>query len=239
MRNTVLADFGIPAEVLGHIGFSRQFDTRDTERALAGSGIEVPELDEYADKLWDYWERNLDPDLFKDRSFEKAVNGRTVDHHGRLERDRPGRRAQDRRGGRHPAAGGALDREARGGASEIEAEGGTAYVYSADLSDMDSIERLVAEILAEHPAVDMLVNNAGRSIRRSIGNSDDRFHDFERTMQLNYFGAMKLIIALLPQMRERGTGHIINVSSIGAQTTRRASAPTSPRRADHRPRQGG
>src|SRR3954452_9022523 len=78
VRRTFLADFGIPEEILEHVGFPAKFDTRDTERALAGSGIEVPPLDSYADKLWDYWERNLDPDLFKDRSFEHAVNGKTV-----------------------------------------------------------------------------------------------------------------------------------------------------------------
>jgi NAD(P)-dependent dehydrogenase (short-subunit alcohol dehydrogenase family) len=66
--------------------------------------------------------------------------------------------------------------------------------------------------------VDVLINNAGRSIRRSVARSYDRFHDYERTMQLNYFGALKLILAFLPGMRERKTGHIINVSSIGVQT---------------------
>jgi NAD(P)-dependent dehydrogenase (short-subunit alcohol dehydrogenase family) len=101
--------------------------------------------------------------------------------------------------------------------AEIVAAGGTAYVYAADLSDMDSIERLLERVLADHRNVDGLVNNAGRSIRRSIALSYDRFHDFERTMQLNYFGAVKMIIGLLPQMRARGSGHIVNVSSIGVQ----------------------
>jgi NAD(P)-dependent dehydrogenase (short-subunit alcohol dehydrogenase family) len=101
--------------------------------------------------------------------------------------------------------------------AEIVAAGGTAYVYAADLSDMDSIDGLVERVLAAHSNVDMLVNNAGRSIRRSIALSYDRFHDFERTMQINYFGAVKLIIGLLPQMRERGSGHIVNISSIGVQ----------------------
>jgi len=90
-------------------------------------------------------------------------------------------------------------------------------VYAADLSDMESVDRLVGRVLADHRHVDMLVNNAGRSIRRSIALSYDRFHDFERTMQLNYFGAVKLIIGLLPDMRERGFGHIVNISSIGVQ----------------------
>ena len=102
--------------------------------------------------------------------------------------------------------------------AEIVAAGGTAYVYAADLSDIESIERLLERVLADHRNVDMLVNNAGRSIRRSIALSYDRFHDFERTIQLNYFGAVKLIIGLLPHMRERGSGHIVNVSSIGVQT---------------------
>ena len=77
------------------------------------------------------------------------------------------------------------------------------------------------EVLAEHGRVDILVNNAGRSIRRSIALSYDRFHDFERTMQLNYFGSLRLIMSLLPAMREaaRAAGrHIINISSIGVQT---------------------
>ena len=91
-------------------------------------------------------------------------------------------------------------------------------MYAADISDMESIDRLLERVLADHRNVDMLVNNAGRSIRRSIALSYDRFHDFERTMQLNYFGAVKLIIGLLPHMRERGSGHIVNVSSIGVQT---------------------
>jgi short-subunit dehydrogenase len=91
-------------------------------------------------------------------------------------------------------------------------------MHSADLSDIDDCDKVVEEILAEHGRVDILVNNAGRSIRRSIEHSYERFHDFQRTMQLNYFGALKLIIGFLPGMRERKSGHIINVSSIGAQT---------------------
>jgi NAD(P)-dependent dehydrogenase (short-subunit alcohol dehydrogenase family) len=101
---------------------------------------------------------------------------------------------------------------------EIEDAGGTAYAYSADLSDTDSIDSTVEQILADHAAVHMLVNNAGRSIRRSVMLSVDRFHDYERTIKLNYLGTVKLILALLPHMKERGFGHIVNVSSIGVQT---------------------
>jgi len=218
MRKTLLADFGIPEEVVDHIGFTAHFDTRDTERALAGSGIEVPPLDSYADKLWDYWERNLDPDLFKDRSFEHAINGRTVVITGAsagIGRSTALKVA---------AAGGIPLLVARGEEkllevkAEIEAAGGTAHVYPADLADMDALQDLADRILADHPAVDMLVNNAGRSIRRGVALSYDRFHDYERTMQLNYFSAIKLIMLLLPHMKERGFGHVVNVSSIGVQT---------------------
>ena len=102
--------------------------------------------------------------------------------------------------------------------TEIEQHGGTAFVYSADLSDMDSIDELVKRMLADHAAIDMLVNSAGRSIRRGVKLAHDRFHDYERTMQLNYFGAIKLTMGLLPHMGERHFGHVVNVSSIGAQT---------------------
>ena len=102
--------------------------------------------------------------------------------------------------------------------AEIESAGGTAHVYSCDVTDEESVSQLVAALLADHESIDMLVNNAGRSIRRSISLSYDRFHDFERTMALNYFGAIRLIMELLPHMRERGFGHIVNISSIGVQT---------------------
>ena len=97
--------------------------------------------------------------------------------------------------------------------------GGSAYCYSADLSDIESIDELVATILAEHASVDMIVNNAGRSIRRSLAHSLDRFHDYERTMQLNYFGAIRLVMGFIPHMQQRHFGHIVNVSSIGVQAS--------------------
>jgi NAD(P)-dependent dehydrogenase (short-subunit alcohol dehydrogenase family) len=102
--------------------------------------------------------------------------------------------------------------------AEIEEAGGTASVHAADLSDMDDCDRVVEEILETYGRVDVLVNNAGRSIRRGVEHEYDRFHDFQRLMQVNYFGALKLILGFLPGMRARSSGHIINVSSIGAQT---------------------
>jgi len=102
--------------------------------------------------------------------------------------------------------------------AEIERAGGAAHIHRCDMSDMDDVERMAEEVLAYHGRVDVLVNNAGRSIRRSVKLSTDRFHDYERTMQLNYFGAVRLILALLPSMTARKSGHVINISSIGTQT---------------------
>jgi NAD(P)-dependent dehydrogenase (short-subunit alcohol dehydrogenase family) len=218
VRAQILSDLGIPEEILGHVGFTAQFDTRDTERALRGSGIEVPPLDSYAELLWDYWERKLDPDLYKDRSFEAAINGKTVVITGASSGIGKAAALKIARAGGIPILVARSMDKLEEAKAEIEATGGTAYAYSADLSALDSVDDLVKQILDEHVAVDMLVNNAGRSIRRSIALSQDRFHDFERTMQLNYFGAIRLTMGLLPHMRERGFGHIVNVSSIGAQT---------------------
>ena len=102
-------------------------------------------------------------------------------------------------------------------ADEVAEAGGKAYVHPADLSDVDDIDRMANEVLESHGHVDILVNNAGKSIRRSVDRSYDRFHDYQRTMQLNYFAPVKLILDLLPTMRDRGSGHIINISSIGLQ----------------------
>ncbi len=218
VRKAILADFYIPDEIVEHVGFGCSFDTRDSEQALAGTGIEVPPLSGYADRIWDYWERNLDPDLFKDRSLQGAVNGRTVVITGASSGIGRAAALKIARAGGIPLLVARGEEKLLETRAQIEAAGGTAYVYACDLSDMDAIDALVERLLDDHAAIDMVVNNAGRSIRRSIVLSIDRFHDFERTMQLNYFGAIKLVMGLLPHMRERRFGHVVNVSSIGAQT---------------------
>ncbi len=219
VRKAILADFGIPDEILGHVSLTPEFDTRDTERALEGSGIAVPPLESYAAKLWDYWERNLDPDLFKDRSFEGAVHGKTVLITGASSGIGKAAAFKIARAGGIPLLVARSADKLEETKQEIEDLGGIAYAYSADISDPASVDDLVDSVLADHAAVDVLVNNAGRSIRRSVALSYDRFHDFERTIQLNYLGTIKLIMGLLPQMRERKSGLVVNVSSIGVQTS--------------------
>jgi NAD(P)-dependent dehydrogenase (short-subunit alcohol dehydrogenase family) len=218
IRDQLLHDFGIPPAAMANRDFQCKFDARDAQRALTGTGIAVPPLSTYAPRLWDYWERNLDPDLFRERSLASAIRGKKILITGAS--SGIGRETALKVG----EAGGEVLLVSRTRekleevAAQVEEAGGTAHVHPADLSDLDDIDRLAAEVLDVHGGVDVLVNNAGRSIRRSVARSYDRFHDFERTMQLNYFGALKLIIAFLPGMRERKSGHIINVSSIGVQT---------------------
>ncbi|MEV5961332.1 SDR family NAD(P)-dependent oxidoreductase [Kribbella sp. NPDC051952] len=103
-------------------------------------------------------------------------------------------------------------------AEEIRSAGGTAYAYPTNLADPAAVEGLARTVLAEHGRVDVLVSNAGKSIRRSIADSYQRFHDIERTNAVNYLGPAKLVLELLPSMRERGSGHIVNVSTAGVRT---------------------
>lgn len=97
--------------------------------------------------------------------------------------------------------------------AEIRQAGGKADIYVADLANYDAIDALADRLLAEHGKIDVLINNAGRSIRRSVRNSLERFHDYERCMQINYFGLVRLTLKLLPAMLEAGNGHIINVTT--------------------------
>ena len=223
VTDLVLAELGIPREMLAYLTYPTHFDSTKAERALAGSGISVPPLPTYAQTLWEYWERTYSPDRGKDRALARAIHGKTVMITGAS--SGIGRATALRVG----AAGGKVILVARGAdkleqtRNEIESTGGVAYVHRCDLSDMSDLDRMAKEVLQEHGRVDILVNNAGRSIRRSVALSYDRFHDYERTMQLNYFGAVRLILTLLPVMRQhspdgRSGGHIINISSIGVQT---------------------
>lgn len=102
-------------------------------------------------------------------------------------------------------------------ASAIEADGGSAATYAVDLTDLDVVGDLVERVLDEQGSVHYLVNNAGRSIRRSLALSYDRMHDFERTMAINYFAPVRLVLGFLPAMREQGFGHVVNIGTWGSQ----------------------
>jgi NAD(P)-dependent dehydrogenase (short-subunit alcohol dehydrogenase family) len=222
ITDTVLADLGIPREVLVYINYPTDFDSTKTQTALEGTGISVPPLASYADKLWDYWERNLDPDLFKDRSLSGAIGGKVVLITGASSGIGKATAIKCGAAGAEVLLVARTPEKLEETKTEIEDGGGIAHIHQCDLSDIPDVERMANEVVEQHGRVDVLVNNAGRSIRRSVELSYERFHDFERTMQLNYFGALRLILSLLPVMRKRTRGrkggHIINISSIGVQT---------------------
>jgi len=215
MVRAVLKDLGIPKDAFDFINWPTRYDNREAAKALKGSGIAVPPLDSYAAKLWDYWERNLDPDLFIDHSLSGRVKDKVVVVTGASSGIGKATALK------LASAGAKVMLVARGEEKlidtkkEIETAGGKSWIYTCDVSDMASCDALVAKVLKDHSGCDYLINNAGRSIRRGVLNSLDRFHDFERTMQLNYFGALRLIMGFLPGMVASKRGHIINISSIG------------------------
>jgi NAD(P)-dependent dehydrogenase (short-subunit alcohol dehydrogenase family) len=222
ITDQVLADLGIPRQVLVYINYPTDFDSTKTQTALEGTGISVPPLASYAERLWDYWERNLDPDLFKDRSLSGAIAGKVVLITGASSGIGKATAVKCGDAGAEVLLVARTPEKLEETRAEIEDAGGSAHIHQCDLSDIEDVERMAKEVLEQHERVDVLVNNAGRSIRRSVELSYDRFHDFERTMQLNYFGALRLILSLLPSMRKRSKGrkggHVINISSIGVQT---------------------
>lgn len=209
---------GIPAEVLAHTAFVPVFDAARTRRALAGSGIDLPSIDSYARTLWTWWEEHLDTSTADDPAARAALEGRHVVITGASSGIGQVTALKVAQAGGVPVLVARGKDKLEDTKALIELAGGSAYVFPCDLSDLEAIDDLCAQLVAQLPSVDVVVNNAGRSIRRSLRLSHDRFHDFERTMQLNYFGAIRLVMGLLPAMRDQGRGHVVNVSSIGVQT---------------------
>ncbi|WP_020407662.1 SDR family oxidoreductase [Hahella ganghwensis] len=218
MKNAVMSDLGIPDEVMSFINYPTKFDSRETERLLKDTDIAVPRLQDYAPAIWDYWERHLDPDLYKDRTLKGAVKGRVCVITGATSGIGLATAESMAEAGAKVCIAARTQEKLDEVRKQLEEKGGEIYAYQVDVSNMEDCDRFVAEVLKDHGHVDVLVNNAGRSIRRSIHLAFDRFHDFERTMQLNYFGSLRLIMGFAPGMLERRRGHIVNISSIGVLT---------------------
>lgn len=218
LRNAILKDLGLPEDILQFVNYPTRFDSREAQAMLKGTGIVCPNLKDYAWRLWDYWERHLDPDLHIDRTLRGTVGGKVVLVTG-------GSSGIGLAAAHKFAEAGATtiicgrDQDKLDEACRDAQERGHAFVaYPADLADLADCDRFVQLLLEKHGGVDFLINNAGRSIRRAIESSYDRFHDFERTMQLNYFGALRVTMGLLPSMVARRRGHVVNISSIGVLT---------------------
>lgn len=208
---------GAPFSTLPYSFMNVHFDTAGTQAALLGTGISCPDIRQYAPIIWQYWEQYLDTDQALPAAWQRQLQGKVVLITG----------ASSGIGfatAKKLAGTGARVILVARGREKLEqarelfvAAGGDASCYPCDMTQLDDIDRMAATVLREFGHVDVLINNAGRSIRRAVIDSTQRFHDFERTMQLNYFGSIRLIMALLPSMVAKHSGHIINISSIGVQ----------------------
>ena len=217
VRNAIMKDLDLPESIFEFVNWPTRYDRRELEAALKGSGIECPNLKDYAWVLWDYWERHLDPALFIDRSLKGTVGGKVVLITG-------GSSGIGLSAACRFAEAGAITiicargeeqlAEAKKTILEAGGKGAQVFTYPVDIVDAEQCAAFVKTLEAKHGGVDFLINNAGRSIRRAIEASYDRFHDFERTMQLNYFGALRITMGLLPGMVAKRKGHIVNISSI-------------------------
>lgn len=218
VRNAVLKDLGLPEDMLTFVNYPTRFDCRETLAALKGSGVQCPNLKDYAWRLWDYWERHLDPELFIDRTLKGTVAGKVVLVTGGSSGIGLAAAHKFAEAGATTLICGRDQAKLDEACKEAKAKGYEFIAYPADIADMQDCDRFVQQLIADHGGVDFLINNAGRSIRRAIESSYDRFHDYERTMQLNYFGCLRVTMGLLPGMVEKRKGHVVNISSIGVLT---------------------
>lgn len=219
VRNMVATQLGIPGEILDVVDLAPTFTAENTTEALRGTGIEVPQFSTYAPRLWRYWAQHLDPD----RARRDDPRGPLVGKHVIITGASSGiGRASAIAIAERGATVFALARNASALddlVAEIRQTGGQAYAFTCDVTDSASVEHTVKDILGRFGHVDYLVNNAGRSIRRSVTASTDRLHDYERVMAVNYFGSVRMVLALLPHWQERRFGHVVNVSSAGVQAS--------------------
>ena len=209
-----LEDLRIPPSIFDLLDHPTVFDPGRAGALLERAGIRVPPLEEYAWRLWDYWERRLDPRRDGGVGLAEAVRGKTVLITGGSAGIGRATALKLARAGARVLIVGRDPQKLEAAAAEIRQLGGQVGAYACDITEASACTRLIEQVLAEDGQVDILINNAGRSIRRAIEHTYDRLHDYERLMQVNYFGALRLTLGLLPSMVARGEGHVISISSI-------------------------
>ena len=218
LRNMAATQLGIPAEVLDVVDLTPTFAADQTREALQGTGNRVrPSSPTTRRSCGGTGPSTSIPTGRAVTTRQGPLAGRHVIITGASSGIGRARRSPSRERGATVFAlarnADALDQLV----AEIRANGGQAHAFTCDVTDATSVEHTVKDILGRFDHVDYLVNNAGRSIRRSVVNSTDRLHDYERVMAVNYFGAVRMVLALLPHWRERRFGHVVNVSSAGVQ----------------------
>ena len=219
MRKMMMKELGLPDDIFMFVNYPTRFDSRETHNLLRPAGIVVPPFEDYAWRLWDYWERHLDPDLFVDRSLRGAVAGKRVLVTGGSAGIGKAVALKLAQAGAKTLIVARNEEKLDLMREEFSAQGLEIETYSADIADPEQCAAFVQRILAEQGGIDILINNAGRSIRRAIENSYDRLHDFDRLMRLNYLAAVQVTMGFLPGMAERRSGHVVNISSIAALST--------------------
>jgi NAD(P)-dependent dehydrogenase (short-subunit alcohol dehydrogenase family) len=219
VKEGLLNSLGIPLQIFDAMMPNVRFGAGETIRLLTKKKVVLQAFDTYIDKLWDYFHRHLDPERTREERSERAFQGKVVLITG-------GSEGIGLASAKRCAAYGAriilvarqqekLD-QAMGQLKPItEEKGGSIEARACDISNLEACDDLVAYILKQYGHVDILFNNAGLSIRRSVSQSLNRFHDYQRSMQTNFFGPLRIVLGLLPGMLERKSGHILYSSSMG------------------------
>ena len=218
LQQALMDDLGLPPGIIELLNWPTRFDNRQASAALQGSGIACPPLESYAAMVWDYWERHLDPALLIEHNLRAQVAGKVVLVTGGSSGIGLASAARLAGAGATTLVCGRDAGKLEAARQQLQARGLTVQAYAVDLADSADCARFVQLLLAEHGRIDVLINNAGRSIRRAIDASYARLHDYQRMMQINYFGAVQVTMGLLPAMVAHGAGHVVNISSIGVLT---------------------
>lgn len=224
-RDITARQLGIPGVLMDMVGLPVDFRSDATAATLAKLGFTLPDLYEYAPVLWEYWAENLDPARFRWEDPRGPLVGKHILITGGSSGIGKATARMCVSRGAHVFIVGRDTERLSEAVDDLNSEQakpglpqGTAHAYQCDITDEESVRTLIKEVIADHDHVDVLVNDAGRSIRRATVNALDRSHDYHRVMAVNYFGAVYLTLALLPHFLERQNGHIVNVSSIATQS---------------------